>query len=992
MFFTKEDIYKIQAELSKLGVKDSQFPDTQTIDRFDTLVLTQGGRNVKIRIIDFLEQLNLLVSNDFINVTVKFDAPNISLIDAIRIIPASLRKTGLVITFCNMEGNWEIVQYTSTNLNQWNEETAWEDCKNAIDAIAIPDEEDLTVSIQGNKAVTKFKDKIYDPENFSGLGKVYLRKNITEVYDNTTKEAKRINLLTQAMIGKENTIYIIQYDYNLNGQELTIPENCVLKFEGGSLSNGTLVGNIYTTGKYVNKLNVLINGHIVTPSFVISNYDENVNKSLIESCINGIIIKGSVNINETVHIYTSILGEENAKIIIGDSANTNYLKIMKDNISISKISIIKTSPLSNVDDVDYSRVILSVGNSNITIDSCFINQGIKISGDQNEIWEEAKYISNIQITNNTFLINFTNIIGNIEDDVIMFVGCRDSTIIGNKIDAINVNRVIKLTGIYRSSGSGAERIEETYNDIKNVSIKNNIINSVCNKELTLNPGTGKQVIDLYCNPYNVDVCYNTFNIINHTDIIENKSVQNKHTSIIDFHDNIVTTNSSITWICDKHCILNMHKNNITFEGNYYGNYVPFRIMAIKMLSVFSNTIIDNIEDWNDINYLISINYSSNTTSTIFNSFYNPYYVSIKENNIILNNILLLYALTYDNTNESFFDFDKLGSRIAKIEIIKNDIEVNPIENNQYINLYNIKTIIIEGNKFFNINKLLELNGFVNISEVLNDTIISDLYNVTDKIKSIIVSPSNVINLVKNKFKQKTLYDGNTIISLEKNYSSTLSVKSGGMHVIEINDFFRNFIEIITTNTGTGGYKILLGITNSAVNILSFEGYGNNYYTAISENNKITIRQYALGTWKPASFSTCKITINNLLNQELNKISISSEDFFEPTTSIKMYSGISDNSIAESYADNSEYSNNVINTKTTFIKQIMLSNNTPAIISNIYGVQKVVGNTDERPKTLGSYKASLGFQYYDTDLNNIINWDGYKWLNNDGTLTSKVTII
>lgn len=51
------------------------------------------------------------------------------------------------------------------------------------------------------------------------------------------------NALIQGMINDPHTIYYIQYDYNLNGQTITIPEGCVLKFEGGSFKNGTLIGN-----------------------------------------------------------------------------------------------------------------------------------------------------------------------------------------------------------------------------------------------------------------------------------------------------------------------------------------------------------------------------------------------------------------------------------------------------------------------------------------------------------------------------------------------------------------------------------------------------------------------------------------------------------------------------------------------------------------------------------------------------------------------------
>lgn len=94
----------------------------------------------------------------------------------------------------------------------------------------LPDEEDLTVS---ENNVLKLKDKEYNPYNYSGMGRVYLRKHIV----NGT------NILAQHMINKPNTIYIIQYDYCLGGETIEIPENCVLQFEGGSLRNGSIKGN-----------------------------------------------------------------------------------------------------------------------------------------------------------------------------------------------------------------------------------------------------------------------------------------------------------------------------------------------------------------------------------------------------------------------------------------------------------------------------------------------------------------------------------------------------------------------------------------------------------------------------------------------------------------------------------------------------------------------------------------------------------------------------
>lgn len=99
--------------------------------------------------------------------------------------------------------------------------------------INLPDNEDLTT--QG--IALKFKDREYNPEQASGKGYKILRKNWTIIDNNN------INLLTQDMINSSNTIYIIRYDYDLNEETITIPEGCVLQFEGGSLSNGILSGN-----------------------------------------------------------------------------------------------------------------------------------------------------------------------------------------------------------------------------------------------------------------------------------------------------------------------------------------------------------------------------------------------------------------------------------------------------------------------------------------------------------------------------------------------------------------------------------------------------------------------------------------------------------------------------------------------------------------------------------------------------------------------------
>lgn len=95
----------------------------------------------------------------------------------------------------------------------------------------LPDDEDLSTT-GGDTPVLKFKDKTYNPSGFSGLATKILRKNISGSK----------NVLAQEMVSDANTIYEIRYDFDLNGATITVPDNCVLKFNGGSIDNGTLKG------------------------------------------------------------------------------------------------------------------------------------------------------------------------------------------------------------------------------------------------------------------------------------------------------------------------------------------------------------------------------------------------------------------------------------------------------------------------------------------------------------------------------------------------------------------------------------------------------------------------------------------------------------------------------------------------------------------------------------------------------------------------------
>ena len=245
MYFTQEDYRKIEKWLQARSVKDTEFQEANPLAGTEEVAIVQNGKNRIVTVKDFANQLSLLGIDDFINVTSKYNAKYISLEDAIQIVPFLSRKVGQVITFLNTEGEWHIYQFRGESILQWNVATLWVDIlESEIINSILPDEEDLTKTApdaSGNSYL-KFKNKDYNNVEFSGLGRVFVRKNIKTLQDPNTLITRKINYLSQEQIADENTIYIIQYNHDLNGQTIIIPENSILFFEGGTITNGVIEG------------------------------------------------------------------------------------------------------------------------------------------------------------------------------------------------------------------------------------------------------------------------------------------------------------------------------------------------------------------------------------------------------------------------------------------------------------------------------------------------------------------------------------------------------------------------------------------------------------------------------------------------------------------------------------------------------------------------------------------------------------------------------
>ncbi len=183
-----------------------------------------------------------------------------------RTVPLFLRRSGLFITYNN--GTKYVTEFFSAGTNQittegWVKDSNWtpvpdkdyisagvkpgvgsigyEQLNNnlkqlfreKVNVTNYPDDEDIA-SVDN---MLKFKDRETDAANFQSKGYVILRKNLVEI-NGVVK-----NILTKDMINKTNCIYEIRYDFDLNGNDLTLPQYSTLKFCGGSLKNGSL--NLY---------------------------------------------------------------------------------------------------------------------------------------------------------------------------------------------------------------------------------------------------------------------------------------------------------------------------------------------------------------------------------------------------------------------------------------------------------------------------------------------------------------------------------------------------------------------------------------------------------------------------------------------------------------------------------------------------------------------------------------------------------------------------
>lgn len=170
------------------------------------------------------------------------------------------------------------------------------------------------------------------------------------------------NILMSNMINQPNTIYEIRYDFDLDGGTVNIPENCTLKFEGGSLNNGILSNSLYISCDknsicFLDKLRfnnaIFKNREIYANWFGDLSY-ENDSAIVIQRCINACNNTNDIILpTHSMSIYSSIIIDKNIRIKGVYEAKRDIYYTYFD-VKTSNISVFVISSKCEIDNINIS--------------------------------------------------------------------------------------------------------------------------------------------------------------------------------------------------------------------------------------------------------------------------------------------------------------------------------------------------------------------------------------------------------------------------------------------------------------------------------------------------------------------------------------------------------------------------------------------------------------------------------------------------------------
>lgn len=788
--------------------------------------------------------------------------------------------------------------------------------------INAADEEDLTVEHSDLLGIDTLK--LANRDNTNGMGYVILRKNKSFA----------------EQVTKSNTIYEIRYDFDLNGQEITIPEKCTLKFEGGSISNGKITFlDTFLTGNI--KIDCLCFGKVI-------NNNSNVNWFCPK--VDGIsddtsAFQSAINICDNIYVpkgtYAVCLQKRGAKTPNGIYINRSNVHLIMDTEAVIKGKVSKEVTKPSNGYTGYNTyfghvIVVKSDNENEFINNITIEGGILI-GVRDEFaepigsaTEENQCGISVNFTNNCIIKNC--IIKDNQGDAIIVYNSTDISIINT--ECINSRR----SGI--SIGPCKNFLIESCKFI------NNGCDTVYNGNIKYATGpqagicfegdTNSTIVEKKFNNVIIQNCYCEYDSYltppsNYVFVARNNPAFVIIGNLANGSDKIVVRNCKIKNISSAGSSAfsisskNTKCKNLYFIGNTYQSLVDAKNNASMFLLISSD--IDNI--------LIEHNTCTTNTRMIF----------IFEGTGKFGNITACNNKTLKVDGKQFPLYDFLKGKVNNLTICYNHSN-GSINNSWRLEEINELNII---NNYFEINSPSSGDAIVKLA--IPDTATARFINNIYKIKV-------PLDYTFYLFEIEPTYvdDDNNIVE------SSTATKLDGPHL----DFVNNTVSV-----------------KGSKNIL-FSSYPN-YISGLIANNIIKVSDATSLRYDAPSKPLAKeLYIHNNIfdirgnNTKGNIISAPIENVFNfdniylgnktfgDTLNTPKKLGIEDTGYP--YYDKS-------------LNYPIWWNGTNWVDSEGNRASKNKGTTAERP-ILNS--TNEGFEYYDNTLKKKILWNGAEWTNMDGT--------
>lgn len=938
-------------------------------------------------------------------------------------IPEIYRKTGFIITYYLNEkpttkqyigdkdiaktdawtedSNWQFidgisqVDTNSITLNQLSKEVLDLISNNKkINIVNYPDGEDLTqVDVCGGNSknkinVLKLADKKHNPANFSGLGRVYLRKNIVDI-EQENESVVHKNILTQKMINIANTRYIIQYDYDLNEETIIIPNGCVLDFKGGSISNGTITGADTTLqGDSILFRNIKITGSFynLSPSFFYDK-DFSVFRSCIENSLDSEVdFKGNTY---TIHkrvdyeIRRGNCEIKNFNLIIDENSEYIFalLRFFSNNISIHSFTIegnnkcTRGLSFENAEYIKiYDGIINNVGNADVKNTAA-----IEFLGNCSFSHVENMTINSVQALSNASGIS----ISYKEDKFSSFINIENCSI-------KNINSPEDADGIKAVELSADSKYYNTYHSFSNIYFEN------CDKRALKLACSYPRVKNIICeNGTFGQACIDFFgDYIVLDGLVTNNLTITSSLNCIFLHNYTIANIKNIKAL----------NNNITFD--------KFNALIYDSSSQTESILnLENIET--DYNILIrNMAAAENKTLSIKNvRLLAGYHYSFLENPY---NIAKIENLYIDKSKLSNYWWELFGSHPSVLVSMSCLFDIRPI---QYKNC-NYKTQYYSSQSGKKLLTLVNNDKRVTFADDLSypTKVYYKYYNIGDEIElpigkiKCIIPPSEDDNVgkwdvisINSKDIQtlKEFIDNPNVYTLNFNkfdlYNKSITKlisKEGWYAFAKLKEGSAGFVTFSKSWSNGKPSPVIVSFSFGFYSDLKLIGGNSQTNNDISHFriNKIDTNVFLEFKYRGSLSNSVLINISNcVINTELFEITESISDgeiikelctlpSIEFKTSGKFSEKPNSAPIGFSYfCTDKQTSESSINGIMIYYKgDNVWVDSLGKVVDDNYPI-KISGTTEERPTGINE-----GFEYYDSTIKKKILWNGSNWVNLDGT--------